>query len=223
MAKSANKKKKRKLALPNKKLLLVGAVVVAIALLAGLVRLQHDHAVTEDKARFARAGNDVETVADAVVAAVGQPADRKDGGKCSYAHQEFGKGPLSCEVYAYLAYGVNSPDEVNAIVQKVDPLPVLHGTPWQFKAVTEKPHQFTGGVSYSDSFVPLHDLFDKEVKSTVYIDGLTKMSCAVDYLYQNTVSTLIGYPSFKIASDQINLIDINCTAGANSPYFTVQD
>lgn len=221
MAKAANKKKKRKLALPNKKLLLVGAVVVAIALLAGLVRLQHDHAVTEDKARFARAGNDVETVADAVVAAVGQPADRKDGGKCSYAHQEFGKGPLSCEVYAYLAYGVNSPDEVNAIVQKVDPLPVLHGTPWQFKAVTEKPHQFANGVTYSDTFVPLRNLFDTEVRTVSYGNKDSGMSCGISYFYYDTVSQLSGYPKLLVSEPQAVFLDISCGKGTLSPYFQI--
>ena len=218
----AKSKKKRKLVLPNKKLLIFSSVVLAVAVLYGIVWLLHNHAVTQDRARFARAGNDVETVANAIVAAVGQPADRKDGGKCSYAHQEFSKGPLSCEVYSYLAYGVNSPDEVNAIVQKVEVLPVLHGKPWQFKAITEKPHQFDGGVQYSENFEALRNLFDTESKSESFQDVLLQHSCGLSFIYQNTIASLSGYPSFNIQSSQIGLIDIHCTARAKSPYFEIQ-
>lgn len=220
---AANKKKKRKLRLPNKKLLVAGGAVVAVALIVGLVHLQHARAVTADRNRFARAGNDVKTVANAVVAAVGQPADRKDGGKCSYAHQEFTQGPLSCEVYSYLAYGVSSPDQVNAIVQKVDALPVLHGTPWQFKAVTEKPHQFVNGVTYSDTFVPLKNLFDTEIRTSVYASTVNSMSCSVSFLYHNSLSDIGGYPALKIPASQAVIVDTNCAATSKAPIFSIEE
>ena len=220
MAKTT-KRKKRKLVLPNKKLLIVSGVVLAAAIVYGVAWLAHNHAITQDKNRFARAGNDVQTVANAIVATVGQPADRKDGGKCSYAHQEFSKGPLSCEVYSYLAYGVSSPDDVNAIVQKVDPLAALHGTPWKFKAVTEKPHQFVDGVNYSDNFVPLANLFDTEVKNEVYHDGDVNLDCAISYLYQNSIASLSGYPQFSVNTYQLLLFDVDCVSKAKSPYFSI--
>ena len=209
--------------LPNKRLLTVSGVVLVAGMVYGVVWLAHNHAVTQDKNRFARARNDVQTVANTIVAAVGQPADRKDGGKCSYAHQEFSKGPLSCEVYSYLAYGVGSPDDVNAIVQKVDPLAVLHGTPWKFNAVTEKPHQFVDGVNYSDNFVPLANLFDSEVKSEVYHDSDISLDCAISYLYQNSIASLQGYPKFSVSADQILLLDIDCADKAKAPHFSIEN
>lgn len=218
-----NKKKKRRLVVPNKKLLILSGMVLAVAIVYMAVWLAHNHAVTRDRSRFARAGNDVETVASAVIAAVGPPADRKDGGKCSYAHQEFSKGPLSCEVYSYLAYGVNSPDDVNAIVQKVDALPVLHGNPWQFKAVTEKPHQFDGGVQYSDNFEALRNLLDAETQSVLYADEEIHLSCAISSLYHDSVSNLDSYPNFNIGMAQTLLLDIDCTGGAKSPYFGIEN
>lgn len=216
-------KKNQKLSLPNKKLLIFAGIVLALAVVYGAIWLIHTHAVNADKARFEQANKDVQTVAGQVIAAVGQPADRKDGGKCSYAHQEFSKGPLSCEVYSYLAYGVNSPDDVNAIVQKVDPLAVLHGNPWQFKAVTEKPHQFVDGVQYSDNFEALRNLFDNETKSESYSDTKLTMLCGINYLYQNTIASLSGYPSFAISGSQFLLIDMNCGMNAKGSYYPIQN
>jgi len=215
------KKKKRKLVLPNKKLLIVSGAVLMLAVAYGTAWLLHNHEVTADRTRFAKAGNEVEMVADAIVTAVGQPADRKDGGKCSYAHQEFTKGSLSCEVYAYLTYGVGSPDDVNTIVQKIDPLPALHGSPWQFKAVTEKPHQFIDGVNYSDNFVPLSNLFDTETRTVTY-KSIT-LSCSVSFLYHNSLASIGGYPNLKSTAAQAVLIDVNCSGGAKGPYFLVID
>ena len=218
----AKTKKKRKLVLPNRRLLVVGGVVLGVAVVYGAVWLAHNHAVTQDKNRFARAGNDVQTVANAIVATVGQPADRKDGGKCSYAHQEFGNGPLSCEVYSYLAYGVSSPDDVNAIVQKVDALSALHGNPWKFKAVTEKPHQFVDGVNYSDNFVSLSNLFDEETRSESY-DSKNLSQCNVIYSYQNSVYDNSSYPKFNVSSAQLLIVDIGCDGLARSAFFTIEE
>jgi hypothetical protein len=217
------KTKRRKLVLPNKKLLIFTGIVLAVAVVYGAVWLAHNHAVNTDKARFEQANKDVQTVAGQVIAAVGQPADRKDGGKCSYAHQEFSKGPLSCEVYSYLAYGVNSPDDVNAIVQKVDPLAVLHGNPWQFKAVTEKPHQFVDGVQYSDNFEALRNLFDTEIRNVTYDDKFSGFVCAISYLYHNSVASLDSYPNFNVSNAQTLLFDIDCSAGAKSSYYLINN
>jgi len=217
------KKKKQKFPLPRKNILI--AAVIALVLGAGYLSyyLIHNHAITQDKSRFAQAGNDVETVADAIVAAVGQPQDRKDGAKCSYAHMKYKNGPLSCEVYSYLAYGVNNPDDANAIVQKVDPLLVLHGNPWQFKELVEKPHEFTDGVNYSDNFVVLHDLFDTEQRTTTYKDKNKDFSCSIEYLYHNSVSHLDGYPDLNVPNDQTLLIDIDCSSSAKAAYFSIEE
>ena len=219
---ATNKRKKRKIVLPDTKVLIVLGVVAAAAAVYGAVQWQHNRAVATDKNRFVAATNDVQRVADAVVAAVGPPADRKDGGKCSYVHQEFGKGPLTCTVYSYLASGVSSPDQVNAVAQKVDALPVLHGTPWQFKAVTEKPHQFVDGVNYSDNFVPLKSLFDTETKTSTYKSN-SSLYCALGYLYHNSVSTLSGYPNLISPEVQTLFLDIDCSGGAKAPHFQIEN
>jgi len=215
------KKKKQKFPLPRKNILI--AAVIALVLGGGYLShyLIHNHAITQDKSRFAQAGNDVETVADAIVAAVGQPQDRKDGGKCSYAHQEFTKGALSCDVYSYLAYGVTSPDNANNIVQKIEPLEIFKGTPWKFKEITEKPHEFTDGVNYSDNFIVLHDLFDTEVKSETYL-GSNHLPCGVSYLYFNTLSHPKGYPILNVSDSQTLLIDMGCGGKAKAQYFRAE-
>lgn len=215
-------KKKPKFKRPRRSILAFAVVVLAVALVWAVTYFTHQHAVNTDKARFTQANKDVQTVASQIVAAVGQPQDRKDGGKCSYAHQEFSKGPLSCEVYSYLAYGVNSPDEVNAIVQKTLGVPALNGSPWRFKAVTEKPYQFIPGANTTENFITLRQLFDIETKSIVYTDNSSSMSCAISFRYFNSVYELPGYPNFDTGSSQSLLMDIDCSDGSQSPYYPIE-
>jgi hypothetical protein len=216
------KKKKQMFPLPRKSVLVAAAIAIVVG--AGYITyyLVHNHAITADKTRFAHAGNDVETVADQIVATVGQPADRKDGGKCSYAHQEFTRGTLSCDVYAYLAFEANGPNDVNAIVQKIDVLSSLHGKPWNFIEVTEKPHEFTDGVNYSDNFVILHDIFDTEIRSLTY-KGSNTLPCGISYLYFNSLSHPKGYPVFNVSAPQTLLVDIGCGGNSKAQYFPISE
>lgn len=219
----AKAKKKQKFVQPRRSV----AVAGVIALVVGIGFLVHyslqQRAVNADRARFAAAQADVQTVAGQITAAVGKPSDRKDGGKCSYAHQKFSKGPLSCEVYSYLAYGVSSPSAVNKIVKKAEKIAGLNSSPWTFKAVTEKPHQFVGGVNYSNNFVELRDLFDTEIKSNLYTNKSNSMDCAISFIYHNSLSNLSSYPSFSINTSQALLLDIDCSSGSKAQIYPVVD
>lgn len=106
-AKSTPKPSKR---FPVILIILIALVVLSVGLLFGWTIYQ-GNVVTADKARFAQAERDVDTLSQAVVAGVGAPAKTESEKYCDRPNLKLDNGPLSCDIHWYGYYEVDTPEQ----------------------------------------------------------------------------------------------------------------
>lgn len=217
-------KKKQGYPKPRRSIVILALIIIALSFVYLVLELQHRHAVKVDKARFVQAEQEVQAVASQIISAVGQPADRKDGGKCSYPHQKFSKGPLSCISHQYLAYGVNGHDAANNITLKITALTKNTAFPWMNSKTTIYPRDNDSRFDSPKKFNALTALFDSETQAMVAENPRNKtMDCGIGLVYHNTLSTVSGYPNLNVSAPQTLLIDINCGKEALSQIYPLED
>lgn len=105
----AQKQKSRKHTKLKLVLLFLAIAIVAGAAWHGIARIQHHHAVDQQRAQFAQAEKDLDTLTQSIVTKFGQPEQNIKTKNCDYTSpfNEFAKhGDLVCNVSRSIVYPV---------------------------------------------------------------------------------------------------------------------
>jgi|GEM_PF-4188004 len=100
-----------------RKPLVIFATVLLLGLAAWLTVRQVQ--INQDRARFMQAKADVHSLAEQIVASVGQPTERQTVQSCGYTSVVYGRGARFCDVDENIAYTLEQ-SQVEAYIQKVE-------------------------------------------------------------------------------------------------------
>ncbi len=156
--------------------LLIVALLIALICAFALVRhIQNTRAIAADKARFAQAEQDVQSATNQLVTIIGKPADSKSKNTCTQSVVEFGENTFSCNIGNYLAYGLDTYEQANQIVDKTSKTTHPSFNNWTFEEVTQKPSHD------SSTFSPIINPTGIESLTELYSDPKTKLTCNISY------------------------------------------
>jgi hypothetical protein len=212
-----NKRQKKTITRPiwRRKLFWIVAVVLLIG--AGVVtpivfERQKEKAIAADRLRFEQADKDVKEVADAIVAAVGQPLKTSESKSCSRRSTKWEKAPLSCITSKYIFFEVS--DSSNATVQLSKIKPIVSMI-WQLEH-SQYTNNLNGDQLFKGLPVSQYDsLTSHQTITYVYHNNLADIECSVSNAFY--MSSKPPYNEYAVNSrtDLALAIGIKCKGTTN--------
>jgi len=205
--KKITQKKRRRSFTPKHKYIVL-AVFLAVVFGAswyGISKLQHHHAVEQQRAQFVQADRDLNTIITDIRDS-SSLTDSLEKHSCAYSNRDYARGILGCAISGYMAYGINSGDEAYHLSQRLDSI-INNQRVWKHK----------GLFSVKPELIKPADQFASED----YIDSVSGLSCTASYTYYLKTPP-DGYPPLKLLNYQYGLLtELVCGGPAKAAYYPV--
>jgi hypothetical protein len=149
---------------------------------------QKNEAIAKERAQYAQAEQDLDTLSAQIIAKFGQPDDQKKVRKCGYTSSDYGTGALFCKVNDYLLFPSTDVDSTKNMANQM----------------TELGGIFSGLMA--DETLP-------GIASSSF--GLESLGCLTDVSYHTSSENLklLGFADLHLkTSQQGTLIELSCSA-----------
>ena len=204
--------------------LLWTAAVLSVVVLGGfsaaaVLRYQHDQAIAAERIRFEQADKDVQKVAQAIIAATGQPYKIQENKSCSRPSTKFEEAILFCNTSRTLFYSVR---DVGAVVSLHEKINSSIKNIWQIKEI-----EVSDNISSLKEFRAL-DLanYDKltshQLINSKYFNDRAKIDCSASSLFYWT--SVPPFEEYDLGQDVPYALsmDVSCGDKASMPYFPLR-
>jgi hypothetical protein len=186
----------------------ISALLILFILILGLSVYQAV-ALRTNKHNFEQARVAIDTVYADIVTKVGPPDNYKRTNECSRPNQEFGQGPLSCDVSSEFIYGVEDEQQANNLLKQIQDSTRNH--PSLLKPVaplsSSIPSKFVANTYF-------HTAVDRYKTAS-------GMGCTVKYAYDTPLETPLKL--IRSSNNKTFYVTLGCLDWAKSQYYPLHE
>jgi len=203
-------------------LIILGVLIMAAVIAIAIIHERHQKALAVDRARFAQADRDIQTLGSFIRVAT-HPTKEKFDKNCRYISAEFGPKDLVCQTNYLSSYSVSNYQQANSLVQSYKDEITESKSAFKFEKVTGSSLQSSDSMSIDPFISNSNKGLKEQILTEVYALSNSVITCAATYTYASAENAQVYLTDMATNGAYTMGVTMSCGDKALQPYFKLEN